>query len=276
MVSATGTGNTNVTVKWDGAPAIVCGKDPNDQFFVGTKSVFNKGQPKIGYDHDLIDYHYETSPVKDVLHKCYDAFKELPIKGVLQGDLLYTKTPPLITMNGKRCYKFKPNTIVYCVEKDTPLGKKVGVSTFGIVFHTKYSGTSVEDMSASFGVDVSGLQKNPDVAVFSAEFQNVNGVANLTVSDKQKLNSQILIAKTEMDKATPFLRVLGSKTMDYAPLFKVYFNQVIRSGKIPSTSAAMAAGYGNFIDMKYKTEIAKKKTEKTQKARDKKLSLIHI
>ena len=122
MLSATGTGNTKVTVKWDGAPAIVCGKDPNDQFFVGTKSVFNKGQPKIGYDHDLIDYHYETSPVKDVLHQCYDAFKELPIKGVLQGDLLYTKTPPLITMNGKRCYKFKPNTIVYCVEKDTPLG----------------------------------------------------------------------------------------------------------------------------------------------------------
>ena len=270
MLSATGTGNTKVTVKWDGAPAIVCGKDPNDQFFVGTKSVFNKGQPKIGYDHDLIDYHYETSPVKDVLHKCYDAFKELPIKGVLQGDLLYTKTPPLITMNGKRCYKFKPNTIVYCVEKDTPLGKKVGVSTFGIVFHTKYSGTSVEDMSASFGVDVSGLQKNPDVAVFSAEFQNVNGVANLTVSDKQKLNSQILIAKREMDKARPFLRVLGIKTMDYAPLFKVYFNQVIRSGKIPSTSAAMAAGYGNFIDMKYKTEIAKKKTEKTQKAWDNK------
>ena len=125
-------------------------------------------------------------------------------------------------------------------------------------------------MSASFGVDVSGLQKNPDVAVFSAEFQNVNGVANLTVSDKQKLNSEIVIAKREMDKARPFLRVLGSKTMDYAPLFKVYFNQVIRSGKIPSTSAAMAAGYGNFIDMKYKTEIAKKKTEKTQKAWDKK------
>ncbi len=271
MLSANGGSNTKVTVKWDGAPAIVCGTDPEtDRFFVGTKSVFNKGQPKIGYDHDFIDFHYESSPVKDVLHKCYDAFKDLPIKGVLQGDLLYTKTPPLITMNGKRCYKFRPNTIVYCVEKDTDLGKKVGASNFGIVFHTKYTGPSVPDMVASFGVDVKGLQKNPNVAVFSAEFQNVNGVANLTVSDKQKLNSEIVIAKREMDKARPFLRVLGSKTMDYAPLFKVYFNQVIRSGKIPSTSAAMAAGYGNFIDMKYKTEIAKKKTEKTQKAWEKK------
>ena len=35
-----------VTVKWDGAPAIICGTDPLDgKFFVGTKSVFSKNEP---------------------------------------------------------------------------------------------------------------------------------------------------------------------------------------------------------------------------------------
>ena len=42
-------GGVNMTVKWDGAPAIVCGVNPeNGKFFVGTKSVFNK-TPKINY-----------------------------------------------------------------------------------------------------------------------------------------------------------------------------------------------------------------------------------
>ena len=42
-------GGVNMTVKWDGAPAIICGVNPeNGKFFVGTKSVFNK-TPKINY-----------------------------------------------------------------------------------------------------------------------------------------------------------------------------------------------------------------------------------
>ena len=42
-----------VSVKYDGAPAIVYGVNPeNDRFFVGTKSVFNKVKVKINYTHD--------------------------------------------------------------------------------------------------------------------------------------------------------------------------------------------------------------------------------
>tara|TARA_B100000427_G_scaffold198525_1_gene164956 strand:- start:3954 stop:5138 length:1185 start_codon:yes stop_codon:yes gene_type:complete len=271
MLGATGTGTTKVTVKWDGAPAIVCGKDPNGQFFVGTKSVFNKGQPKIGYDHELIDFHYESSPVKDVLHQCYDAFKELPISGVLQGDLLYTKTPPVATLSGKTGYKFKPNTIVYFVEKGTPLGDKVGASNFGIVFHTSYSGTTVDSMSASFGVDVSGLQGTPSVAVFSSEFQNLNGVANLSKSDKQNFNKQIVIAKSGITKGRNFLDLLGGKKpFEFTALFKMYFNQVVRSGNIPSSSAVMLRSFVIFVTERFDMEIAKKKTEKAQKQWEKK------
>ena len=50
MLEGSANADVRATVKWDGAPAIVCGKDPvNGKFFVGTKSVFNARTPKINY-----------------------------------------------------------------------------------------------------------------------------------------------------------------------------------------------------------------------------------
>ena len=50
-----------VSVKWDGAPAVVCGVNPdNDRFFVGTKSVFNPGTPKINYTKSDIAKNHGT------------------------------------------------------------------------------------------------------------------------------------------------------------------------------------------------------------------------
>ena len=129
LTTGSGGGQTKVTVKWDGAPAIICGIDPEtDMFFVGTKSVFAKTEPKVCYSHEEIDLWYGGTGVHPKLIAAYDYLSKLPIKGVIQGDLLYTDTPMLTVMGGKRCYKFKPNTITYCVEKDTEMGKKVGDS----------------------------------------------------------------------------------------------------------------------------------------------------
>ena len=51
-----GMADTRVTVKWDGAPAIICGVNPeNGKFFVGTKSVFNKINPKIAYSQHPLE-----------------------------------------------------------------------------------------------------------------------------------------------------------------------------------------------------------------------------
>ena len=56
MLEGPSSSSIAVTTKWDGAPAIVCGKDPESgYFFVGTKSVFNKTNPKICYNEYHID-----------------------------------------------------------------------------------------------------------------------------------------------------------------------------------------------------------------------------
>lgn len=268
LTTGKGGNNTKVTVKWDGAPAIICGTDPETgEFFVGTKSVFNKTAPKICYTEDFIDFHYPNGAIAGILKQCLKELKKLPIQGVVQGDLLYTKRPNLISMRGKPCYNFKPNTITYVIPKHSELGAKVAKSKLGIVFHTSYSGSSIGEMSASFGVNVSGMQGVKDVAVFSSTFQNTNGIANLSPGEITKLNGTIGKAQRSLNKGKKFLDELqkapGPQTFSPPALFKIYFNQVIRGGNVP-TAEGIAAGYINFVVKKYDDEIKKKKTDKSQ------------
>ncbi len=147
-----------VTTKWDGAPAIVCGRNPQDgRFFVGTKSVFNKQNPKVVYSEADADRLYPGQTVGGILKNCLQRLSTLPIQGVLQGDLLYQTTPSVIMLEGKRTYSFRPNTITYTIDVKSELGEKVGKSKLGIVFHTEYTGRTMQELTAGFGADVSKL-----------------------------------------------------------------------------------------------------------------------
>ena len=80
-----------MTTKWDGAPAIVCGTEPiTGRFFVGTKSVFNKVNPKICFDGTDVDRFYKGQ-LADKLKDCLEYLPQLNISGIVQGDLLYTQ-----------------------------------------------------------------------------------------------------------------------------------------------------------------------------------------
>ena len=267
LTSGKGGNNTKVTVKWDGAPAIICGTDPETGlFFVGNKSVFNKTNPKICYSYADIDFHYDGA-LNGILKACLDQLSKLPIQGLIQCDLLYTKRPTFIAMRGRPCYHFKPNTITYVIPKHSELGQKVAASKLGIVFHTSYRGSTIGDMSAGFGVDVSGMQGVKDVAVFSSTFQNTNGIANLAPGEITRLNGTIGKAQRSLAKGKKFLDEIqkagGPQTFAPPALFKIYFNQVIRGGTVPSAEG-IATGYVNFVTKKYDDEIKKKKTEKSQ------------
>ena len=270
LSTGSGGSNTKVTVKWDGAPAIICGVDPVlNLFFVGTKSVFAKTEPKPCYTNADVDRYYPNHPIADKLKQCLKLLPDTGITGVVQGDLLYTSTPPKVKMGGKVCYKFKPNTITYVIPKYSELGKKVASSKLGIVFHTTYSGDTIGEMSAGFGVNVSGMQGVKDVAVFSSTFENVNGMANLTPGEVNNLNRSIAAADRSLKMGRKFLddiqKTEGPQSFSPPALFKVYFNQVIRGGNTVPDANGIAAGYGAFVIKKYDEEIKKKKTEKAQK-----------
>jgi hypothetical protein len=130
--------NSTATVKWDGAPAIVFGTNPeNGKFFVGTKSVFNKVKVKINYTHsDIEKYHGTNQKVAAILHTCLEVLPKL--EGIYQGDF--------IGYGGAS--SFTPNTITYTFPADSI------PSDTSIVFacHTSYHGSSMKELSASFGV----------------------------------------------------------------------------------------------------------------------------
>jgi hypothetical protein len=256
-----------VTTKWDGAPAIICGKDPQSQrFFVGTKSVFNKVDPKIVYSEADADRLYPGSTVGSILKECLQRLSTLPIQGVLQGDLLYQKTPPVIMLEGKRSYSFRPNTITYTIDVDSELGQKVGASKLGIVFHTEYTGDSMATLAAGFGADVSKLQSKPNVAVFSSEFTNVGGTANLSLVEKAAVNRTILTAEQNLRRGSTFIKGIqdvGKGPFTLPALFKVYFNQVVREGKVPPAQV-MSKQFCSFIDKKFCAEIEKKKMNRSK------------
>ena len=80
------TTNSNVTVKIDGSPAIVWGRNPSTgNFFVGTKSVFNKIKIKINESHQQIDNNHQGE-VAEILHHCFDYLPRT--NNIYQGDFL--------------------------------------------------------------------------------------------------------------------------------------------------------------------------------------------
>ena len=269
MLSQGDKNNIKVTTKWDGAPAIVCGTLPgSDQFFVGNKSVFAKTTPKVCFSPSIIDVFYPESGLNPVLKSCLKYLSELNIKGVIQGDLLFTENTKSITdVNGQRCVVFTPNTITYAIPINTEIGKRVLKSKIGIVFHTTYNGTSLDTMSAGFGVDVSSYQGNPNVAVFSSDFTDTSGSANFTTAELTKFKSTVNMAEGSLRQASKFLDVMkGTDKFAFNTVFKTFFNTYIRGGTaIPSTNKVLtdfATYYSTILDKEINSKKSVKGKEK--------------
>lgn len=257
----------SVTTKWDGAPAIVCGIDPQTNlFFVGTKSVFAKTEPKICYHDEDIDLWY-TGQLASKLKYCLMHLKKMNITGVLQGDLLFTDDKFLQTINGKRVISFRPNTITYAVDAQTPLANTIKTAKLGIVFHTKYTGASIPEMTASFGVNISNLSKTPDVYVASASFSDATGIANFTEPEYRKYISAVNQAEGSLKQASKFLDVLtstGESKFVMSKIFKMYFNTYIKNGKRLPNVKEVTTQFSNYYSDILDKEMMSKKTKPTR------------
>ena len=171
-----GDGKMKVTTKWDGVPHYLWYRSIYWFILCWEQICLRKTQPKICYTEEDVDYFYPSGGLNSILKDCLKYFSKLNIEGVIQGDLLFTDTKTTATIGGKRCVVFQPNTITYAIPLDTELGQRVNASKIGIVFHTTYNGSSLQGMSAGFGVDVSPYQGHNDIAVFTSDFSDASGV----------------------------------------------------------------------------------------------------
>ena len=273
MLTGPSSSSINVTTKWDGAPAVVCGTDPeNGKFFVGTKSVFNINNPKICYSDELVDFYYEAGELNKKLKACLKYLPSLNLTGILQGDLLYTTDKTVGQVNGESCVVFQPNTITYAIPSTSPLGAKVKAGSLGIVFHTKYTGATMSELTATFGVKTPA--SSATVHVFSSNFTDATGASQFTAAEKTAYNAAVNRASGSLKQASAFLDILkdtGQGKFMLAVMFKQFFNSYIRSGTNLTNTKAVTANFANYYQQaltkqinSVKTASAKGKWEKVQ------------
>ena len=278
-------GGDAITTKWDGSPAVFAGTDPEDgKFFVGTKGVFAQKAKLNKSPEDIETNHPDTTkndePVskaglRSKLNTSLEHLKDLGIEGVLQGDLLFTKGDlKQVTIEGKPHLAFKPNTITYVVPADSKTAKEMQAADIGIVFHTSYSGNSMEEMKATFGFDASKLKPSSKVWFTDARIKDVTGQVQLSKENSAKIRSAIKELSTMSVDANTF-KALNQKIggIELVDAIKAHANAPIRSGQALEQDAdKFAQEFLVALEQKFDDAVAKLKTGPEGKAGQAKLA----
>ena len=268
MMKGNSNSSVNMTVKWDGAPAIFCGKHPETgQFFVAKKSLFNKTPLYYTSEQEINDASELSGQLKEKFLTSFKYLSKLSWNTIMQGDLMYTNDKKMTKIDGKSFITFQPNTILYAVDINSKLGKTIASSKMGIVFHTTYSGGTIEDLSASFGVNTSSLGSSSDVWVDDATYKDVSGNSTMTAKETLKL-TQVLsgvcksfhgITKKDLQKFMELQSTIDQKGS--GATYKTYCNAQIRGGSYKPTYAGYMKHFENYWRDKV---VGKVKMEKTK------------
>jgi hypothetical protein len=265
MMAGSSRSSVNMTVKWDGAPAIFAGIEPETgDFFVAKKSVFNVN-PKLYKTSKEIDDDL-SGALNSKFKVALKEFSKLGIEGVLQGDLMWTDDVETETIDGKSYYTFQPNTIVYAVLTDSDFGRKIRTSKIGIVWHTTYSGDTLQGMKASFGANISSLSKPSSVWMDDATYKDTSGKSTFTAAETEKITSILsqtgkTFQKINANGLRSFLVLQGQMTGTLAGAsLKTYNNSKVRAGEIISNPGAHAKGYEKWVIDSIQKQIDKVKS----------------
>jgi len=267
MLAGKSKGKINVTVKWDGAPAVFAGTDPSDgKFFVAKKGIFNKN-PKVYKTNADIDA--DTSgDLNTKLKLALAELSKLDIKGVIQGDFLYSSEDiKTVDIDGESYITFHPNTIVYAIPKKSKLAQQIIASRIGVVWHTTYRGDSFESMSASFGKEIaSSLKTTKTVWSVDALYRDLSGTATFTEAETKQV-TDVLSAAGKVFNTVKRDTIHGiTDNEELLVLTKTYINTYVRAGEAIKNTSAFVDGLIGYINTKYKKDEDKLKTEKAKEA----------
>ena len=272
MLKGSSANAMQVSVKWDGAPAVICGINPdNGKFFVGTKSVF-ANQPKINYTKQDIIKNHGTEDLGQKLLKCLVHLKKLNIQGVVQGDMMFTDNDLTSRdINGKPFFTFKPNEIVYAVPVDSDIGKQIEQAKLGIIFHTTYVGERLADMNAQAGADVSKFTKTADVWFDNATYKNVAGSATFTAGESAQFAKGIDVLRSLLAKVPQNLSAMLSANKDFIPMFQMFINSEIKQGRVPTDVNEFMKGFQQFYLARMNQQMTGLKAPKAIQLRQQKM-----
>jgi hypothetical protein len=193
---------------------------------------------------------------------------KLGIKGVLQGDMMFTKSDlKKETIGGEKYITFQPNTIVYAVPEDTRLASMITQAQLGIVFHTSYSGRTLETMKASFNIDIGHLNRTKDVWFRDASFVDASGTATFTEKETQAIT-------TILSTAGRTFQNINSLTLNRIPAsdtiltqIKTFNNTKVRAGEKITNTRLHVQQLTKYVEDKLNKEILAAKKEDTKRKR---------
>ena len=263
MLAGNAKSSVNVTVKWDGAPAVFAGINPeNDQFFVGTKGVFNKNA-KINYTADDIDRNHPGTGLNQKLKVALTELSKLGIKDVLQGDMMFTQDDlEKKTIDGKQYITFQPNTIVYAVPMES--ASRILSSTMGIVFHTTYHGKTMEEMSASFTVNLRGLSKSSGVWFSDASYKDTSGTINFNHAETKEITKVLSKAGKTFHTLKADVLTHIAEDDEIKILVKTFNNTKVRVGEKITNTRMHTSGLIAYIYDKLKKDVDKVKRQQNK------------
>ena len=269
MLSGTTTRSVNITTKWDGAPAVFAGIDPEDgQFFVAKKGLFNKN-PQMFKSLADIKNSGMSAELQSKFSDSYTEFKKLGIKkGVYQGDLMFTKEYlSKEKIDGVSYITFQPNTIVYAVPATSSLAKKIRKAKIGIVWHTTYEGDTIQSMTSSFGKKIINKMRSiPSVWMDDATYKDVSGTATFTAEETSSLTS-ILSQAGKIFQRLPSaaLNDIAGKE-EFLIRLKAFNNTKVRQGKTITNERKHVSELISYFKDYYNKQADTRKTDKGKQA----------
>ena len=266
MLAGNSSQKVNATVKWDGAPAIFAGIDPDEgKFFVAKKGIFNVNPQLFKTQADI--NRSLSGDLRDKFTIALREFRRLGIEqGVFQGDLLFTKGDvKAATISDEKMLTFHPNTIVYAVPAASSLGQRIRKASIGVIWHTSYSGKTLQGMKASFGKGITRkMKKIPSVFMDDATYEDVTGNAKFTSEETKECTALISQAgKMLRNISGDALKVIASDE-ELKQKIKTYNNTFVRAGEPFPNVRKHVSGLYNYIEEWYDGEIETKKQDKTK------------
>jgi len=268
MLAGHAESKVNVTTKWDGAPAVFCGINPeNGKFFVGTKGVFAKNA-KLNYTDKDVDNNHPAEGLNKKLKVALRYLPKLGIKGVLQGDMMFTKGDlQNEIIDGTDYITFQPNTIVYAVPVDSKLSQMMRAAQIGVVFHTSYTGKALEDMKASFNIDINNLATTKDVWFRDASFVDASGTATFTEQETKQITNILSDIGNLFRGINPVALNRIATTETIRTQIKTFNNSKVRAGQVIGDTFKHVRELTRSIEDKLNKEILSAKLDKTKQKR---------
>lgn len=264
------------SVKFDGSPSVfIWNKFPGiDGPGISIKSLFAKN-PKLNFSTDDIEKNYGEQ--KDLAYKLklllpYIESLNIPDGEIWQGDFLFDKKS---LIREKNYYSFHPNTIIYKVKKGTNIAKKIEKADVGVVWHTRYKGTSLEDIKASYDTKISELKENSKVFMTDPYIISVAGIITLTEEENKKFLIDINEIEENADKlykSNVYKKM--AKDEDFLSLFTTFQNSSIKLDYKHKNANDFIEKFKSYVISKYEKEKDLKKTEKGKNAVIDKMNII--